>query len=82
VTYITGALVGAAFGYPAADALFESVSAAANVGLSTGITSPGMPVGLKAFYIFQMWVGRLEFVAALTLLAYIILALRPSRASR
>ncbi len=82
VTYVTGGLVGAAFGYPAADAMFESISAAANVGLTTGITSPAMPIGLKLFYIFQMWIGRLEFVAALTLLAYVVLGLRPRSGRR
>lgn len=77
VTYITGGLVGAAFGYPAAEAVFESISATANVGLSTGITAPAMPVFLKLVYILQMWIGRLEFVAVLTLIAYVVLALRP-----
>ena len=76
VTYITGGLVGAAYGYGAGEAMFESISAAANVGLSTGITSPTMPVGLKLFYMFQMWAGRLEFIAVLTLVAYVILGMR------
>jgi trk system potassium uptake protein TrkH len=67
VTYVTGALVGSAYGFPADVALFESVSAAANVGLSAGITGPAMPTGLKVFYILQMWAGRLEFLALLVL---------------
>ena len=58
-------------------ALFESISAAANVGLSTGITVPEMPVGLKLTYIVQMWAGRLEYIAVLTLFAQVILALGP-----
>ncbi|MBU1113307.1 MAG: TrkH family potassium uptake protein [Candidatus Omnitrophica bacterium] len=62
-TYILGALVGMAYGYPARLALFESVSATANVGLSTGITQSSMPTVLKLVYIFQMWAGRLEFIA-------------------
>lgn len=78
VTYITGGLVGAAYGFSAGEALFESISATANVGLSTGITSTTMPTGLKLFYIFQMWVGRLEFIAVLTLFAYLILAMKPA----
>lgn len=77
VTYITGGLVGAAYGYPAHEALFESVSAAANVGLSTGITSPAMPAALKVVYILQMWAGRLEFVAVFVLVADIVMALVP-----
>jgi trk system potassium uptake protein TrkH len=75
ITFITGALIGAAYGYQSGDALFESISAAANVGLSTGITMPEMPVGLKLTYIVQMWAGRLEYIAVLTLFAQLILAL-------
>jgi trk system potassium uptake protein TrkH len=67
VTYVTGALVGSAYGFPADVALFESVSAAANVGLTAGITGPAMPTGLKIFYMLQMWAGRLEFLALLVL---------------
>ncbi len=68
VTYVTGALVGAAYGFPADLALFESVSATANVGLSAGITGPGMPLGLEIVYMLQMWAGRLEFLALLVLI--------------
>jgi trk system potassium uptake protein TrkH len=75
ITFITGGLVGAAYGYETGEALFESISAAANVGLSTGITVPEMPVGLKLTYILQMWAGRLEFIAVFTLIAQLILAL-------
>lgn len=67
VTYISGAIIGAAYGYPPDVALFESVSAAANVGLTAGITGPAMPVGLKWTYILQMLAGRLEFFALLVL---------------
>jgi trk system potassium uptake protein TrkH len=76
VTYITGAVIGAAYGYPITESLFESVSATANVGLSTGITNPAMPVGLKLVYIVQMWAGRLEFVALFALIATIIATVR------
>jgi len=81
-SYITGGLIGAAYGYPFGNALFESVSAAANVGLSTGITSPAMPWGLKILYIVQMWAGRLEFVALLALFASFVIALRRNKARR
>lgn len=79
VTYVTGAIVGVAHGYPPTEALFESISATANVGLSTGITGYEMPVGLKLTYMLQMWLGRLEFLAAFTLIAAVVLALVPSR---
>jgi trk system potassium uptake protein TrkH len=77
VTYITGGVIGAAYGYPIESAIFESVSAAANVGLSSGVTSPAMPGGLKALYIVQMWAGRLEFVALLSLVAAIVTSMAP-----
>lgn len=76
ITYVTGALIALAYGYPAREALFESISAAANVGLSSGITSPAMPVGLKLTYIVQMWIGRLEFIAVLALVASVVASVR------
>ncbi len=79
VTYISGALIGAAYGYPAAAALFESVSATANVGLSAGITSPSMPAGLKIVYMLQMWAGRLEFITLFAVIASVGLAFRRRR---
>jgi len=70
--YVFGALVGMAYGYPARLALFESVSATANVGLSVGITQIAMPLGLKLVYIFQMWAGRLEFISIFVSLGFIL----------
>lgn len=74
-TYAAGAVAGIVYGYPPAEALFESISAAANVGLSTGITAPGMPTGLKLIYMFEMWAGRLEFLALFAIIASIVAAL-------
>lgn len=70
LTYFAGALVGLFYGYPIEQALFESVSATAAVGLSVGIVAPGMATGLEVTYILQMWAGRLEFIAGLTLLGF------------
>jgi len=70
--YVFGALAGKFFGYQFLPSLFESTSAAANVGLSCGITNPGMPAGLKVIYIFQMWAGRLEFMSVFTLLGFAV----------
>lgn len=69
--YAIGGIVGMLLGYPALAALFESTSAAANVGLSCGITAPSMPAVLKITYILQMWVGRLEFMAVFTLIGFV-----------
>jgi trk system potassium uptake protein TrkH len=74
--YLVGAMVGLAYGYPLQSALFESVSASANVGLSVGVTSPTMPVLLEVTYILQMWLGRLEFVAAFALVGFVLSAVR------
>jgi trk system potassium uptake protein TrkH len=57
-----------AAGYPALDALFEVVSATATVGLSTGITGPGLEPGLKLLLGLDMLAGRLEIIAPLVLL--------------
>ena len=74
--YLVGAVVGVVYGYPLDRALFESVSAAAAVGLTTGITSPDLETGLKVVYILQIWVGRLEFVAIFALFGYAWSAVR------
>jgi trk system potassium uptake protein TrkH len=74
--YAVGATVGLFYGYPFAEALFESTSAAAAVGLSVGITGPTMELGLEIVYIVQMWFGRLEFIAALSLIGFAWSAVR------
>lgn len=72
VLYGAGAIIGMFYGYPFLNSLFESTSAAANVGLSCGITGVGMPTGLKITYILQMWAGRLEFMSIFTLLGFFV----------
>ncbi|MCK9603353.1 MAG: TrkH family potassium uptake protein [Candidatus Omnitrophica bacterium] len=72
VLYILGAIIGMFFGYPFLESLFESTSAAANVGLSCGITAVSMPAALKLTYIFQMWAGRLEFMSIFVLIGFFV----------
>ncbi|MFU8841012.1 MAG: TrkH family potassium uptake protein [Nitriliruptoraceae bacterium] len=80
LTYLGGAFVALLYGrWELSEALFESVSAAANVGLSVGIVDPGMPWLLQLTYILQMWVGRLEFVAAFALVGYLVAVVRGRR---
>lgn len=79
ITYSVGALVGIAHGYEASQAIMESVSMTSNGGIITGIVAPGMSPSLEAFYIFQMWAGRLEFVTLLAVLAEIIASLAPRK---
>ncbi|MDT8286816.1 MAG: TrkH family potassium uptake protein [Elusimicrobiales bacterium] len=47
-------------GFTLADILFECVSTQGNVGLSSGLTAPDMPVVIELTLMLQMWVGRLE----------------------
>ena len=74
--YLLGTGVGLFYNLPLESALFESVSAGANVGLSVGVTDPSMPMVLKLTYIFQMWAGRLEFVAVFSLIGFMFSLVR------
>lgn len=70
--YGLGTLVGVALGYPFLEALFESTSAAGNVGLSCGITDASMPAVLKVTYIIEMWAGRLELMSVFVLIGFFV----------
>ena len=69
ILLVTGAwLAFVAAGHPPLDALFDVVSAAATVGLSTGITGPELEPWLKTLLTLVMLAGRVEIVALLVLL--------------
>lgn len=55
-------------GYPPLDALFEVVSACSTTGLSAGLTRVELEPILKLVLIFDMLLGRVEFLAFLVLL--------------
>jgi len=74
--YVLGAVIGIWLGYPLLDSIFESTSAAANVGLSCGITDISMPSILKVTYIVEMWAGRLELIAVFALVAFFVSIVR------
>jgi len=76
ILYAFGGLVGMFYGYPFDQAFFESTSSGATVGLSVGLTGPSLPVGLKLTYILQMWMGRLELVAAFAVFGFGYTSLR------
>lgn len=77
LTYLGGALVALLYGtWDVTEAIFESVSAAGNAGLSVGITHPDMPRALQLTYLLQMWLGRLEFVAVFALFGYSVSLVR------
>jgi trk system potassium uptake protein TrkH len=56
-----------AAGYAPLDSLFEVVSAAGTVGLSTGIASVDLEAPLKILLVLDMLAGRLEIIALLVL---------------
>ena len=55
-----------------ADAIFEVATAQGTVGLSSGITGPTMPVVAELLFILQMWMGRLEIIPVLVLIASLV----------
>lgn len=75
-SYALGTVVGVAYGYPIPAALFDAVSAGSNTGLSAGVTAATMPTLLKLTYIFEMWVGRLEFMSVFALAGFLIAWIR------
>jgi len=58
--------------YTLENVLFEVASAQGNVGLSAGITGPGMPAAAKVMFLFNMWIGRLEIIPVLVLLRAVL----------
>jgi len=74
--YGLGAIVGMILGHPFLNALFESTSAGANVGLSCGITNVDMASALKITYILQMWAGRLEFMSIFALIGFFVATIK------
>jgi trk system potassium uptake protein len=69
--FVVGTLVTASFVGPEftlADVMFETMSAQATCGLSTGITEPGMPAPVEVTFILLMWIGRLEIFPVIILL--------------
>lgn len=70
VLFLGGILLACFYNYPLDQSVFESASMVGNVGLSVGITSPDMPIALKLYYIFVMYVARLEFMAVFVLMGY------------
>lgn len=57
-------------------AMFESASAVSNTGLSVGILTPESSVPQKLFYLLQMWMGRLEFLAVFALVGIAVTTAR------
>ena len=72
IVYLLAVLVMCYYLYPKyslSAILFENASAISTVGLSTGITSPGLPLAVKWTLMVEMWVGRLELIPLFLLIA-------------
>lgn len=78
-SFLIGAIMAMAYGYDATTALFDSVSATSNNGLTTGIISPGMPLPMEIVYFIQMWLGRLEFLTVIAFLVALFTSIKPDR---
>ena len=65
VVLLVGTGIMAAYGYPLKDSLFEFASTLGTVGLSVGITLPGMPPELLIMQSLGMLLGRLEIFAVI-----------------
>jgi len=57
------AFIVSSYGFPPIDSLFETTSAVATTGLSTGIISPSLQLELKWLFICIMILGRVEVFA-------------------
>ena len=82
VMYAVGAIAGIAYGYDALSAIFDSVSAASNTGLTLGVAGLGMPQPLEIIFIIEMWLGRLEFIAIFAMVVEFFAFLVPQKHSR
>jgi len=79
---VLGALLGIAYGYDALSAIFESVSATGDTGLSAGIVSSSMPLALELTYLLQMLLGRLEFLSLLAVIIALVMSPFPHLRTR
>jgi len=56
------AFIVSSYGFRPVDALFETTSAVATTGLSTGIVTPSLVLELKWLFVFLMLLGRVEIL--------------------
>ncbi len=77
--FAAATVAGTLCGYPFLDSAFEAASVTGNVGFSIGVTAASMPDVLKVVYIFNMWAGRLEFMAVLATFGFVAAFFRKKR---
>ncbi|MBB6061822.1 trk system potassium uptake protein TrkH [Thermosipho japonicus] len=71
-TFFVGSLILSSYGYNLTQSMFEFASAMNGVGLSSGITSPNMPLGAMWTLTIAMFTGRLEFLVVIYAIAKLI----------
>lgn len=76
ISFLVGGLVGLYEGEEFTQTVFESVSATANGGLSSGVLHPGASGPVQTTLFLQMWFGRLEFMAVFALMGYLVSVVR------
>jgi trk system potassium uptake protein TrkH len=62
-TIFVSTLIVSLYGFPPIDSLFETTSAVATTGLSTGVVGPTLALELKWLFTFLMILGRVEILA-------------------
>lgn len=67
--FLLGTLLLTAYGFSLQESLFEFGSALGTVGLSSGLTSPAIPVPVVWILTVAMFLGRLEFLVVIVSLA-------------
>jgi trk system potassium uptake protein TrkH len=72
LTYLVGTLILMSYGYDPLISMFEFSSAMNGVGLSVGLTSPDLPVGVIWTMTVGMFLGRLEFLVVFYAIVRII----------
>jgi trk system potassium uptake protein TrkH len=63
------AFIVSSYGFQPVDSLFETTSAVATTGLSTGIISPSLAIELKWLFVVLMLLGRVEVLAFLIMIS-------------
>ncbi len=66
------------YGADPLNALFDTISAQSNNGLTTGIIIIDLPIAIKIALIFEMWIGRLEIIPVLVIMRSLFEIIKPA----
>lgn len=79
VTFFMGSAIIAAHGFTVQESLFEFASSIGTIGLSVGVTSADMPLGVLWTQVIGMIMGRLEFFTVIVGVGKLLADLRAMR---